>query len=57
MVDVDWDPIADYGGSWVQFADGEILCVYYTAEETRHQRPYLKSCRLYPADFAWREGP
>ena len=52
IVEVDWDPQADYGGSsWVQFPDGEIFVAYYTAEETRHQRPYIKGCYLYPSDF------
>jgi hypothetical protein len=52
IVEVDWDPQADYGGSsWVQFPDGEILVVYYTAEETQHQRPYIKGCFMKPSDF------
>ena len=46
MVEVDWDPIADFGGSsWVQSPDGDILCVYYTADEIDTQaspaRQYL----------------
>ena len=52
IVEVDWDPQADFGGStWVQFPDGEIFCAYYTAEETGHQRPYIKGCYLKPSDF------
>ena len=52
IVEVHHDPHADYGGSaWVQFPDGEILVAYYTAEETRHQRPYLMGCYLKPSDF------
>ena len=52
IVEVDWDPQADFGGSdWVQFPDGEIFVAYYAAEETHHQRPYIKGCYLRPTDF------
>ena len=57
VVEVDWDPQADFGGSdWVQFPDGEIFVAYFTAEETHHQRPYIKGCYLKPGDFRYPVG-
>ena len=50
MVKVDWDPIADFGGSsWVQSPDGDILCVYYTADENRYP-----GIACWPVSFIFR---